>query len=161
LCYTLGDLTDDDKWIGRLWATFATPKRSGRWLREHTSTFPLQGVQCRGVELYAGGTRGTRATLLVEAQRADSGQLPVGGREFLHAYCCARTRGWERRTRAGERARSSSSRPTSASASCATSVGWRARMAAPTRAPAARARGCPAERRSSRAPSAPARRTAA
>jgi len=33
-CYTLGYLTDDDKWIARLWAIFATPKRSGRWLRE-------------------------------------------------------------------------------------------------------------------------------
>jgi hypothetical protein len=48
LCYELGYLTDDDKWIGRLWAIFATPKRSGRYLREHVSNLPLAGISCRG-----------------------------------------------------------------------------------------------------------------
>ena len=36
----------DDKWIGRIWATFAAPKRSGRWLREHKSNLPLAGLAC-------------------------------------------------------------------------------------------------------------------
>src|SRR5262245_45006512 len=81
-CLELGYLTFDDKWIGRLWATFATPKRSGRWLREHVSSLPLKGISCRGFELYAGGTRGTRGELLFEAQREESGTWRFGPHEW-------------------------------------------------------------------------------
>jgi hypothetical protein len=102
-CLDLGYLTDDDKWIGRLWATFATPKRSGRWLREHTSKHPLHGIQCRGFELYAGGTRGTRAALLFEAQRTEAGEWQFGPREYLHDYYSPRSREWEQLIRERER----------------------------------------------------------
>lgn len=40
-CRSLGWLGAEDKPIGRLWAIFATPKRSGRYVREHLSTLPL------------------------------------------------------------------------------------------------------------------------
>jgi hypothetical protein len=48
-CYELGYITDDDKWIGRLWASFATPKRSGRIVREKISRHALHGIACRGL----------------------------------------------------------------------------------------------------------------
>jgi len=51
ICYELGYLTDDNKWIARFWATFATPKRSGRWLREHVSNLPLTCLSCRGFSI--------------------------------------------------------------------------------------------------------------
>ena len=66
-CYVLGYLTDDDKWIGRLWATFATPKRSGQYLRQHISHHPLEGISCRGFQLHAGATRGPTHQILFEA----------------------------------------------------------------------------------------------
>src|SRR5262245_29884977 len=78
-------------------------KASGRWLREHTSTLPLQGIQCRGFELYAGGTRGTRAALLVEAQRTEAGEWQFGPREYLHDYYSPRSREWEQLIRERER----------------------------------------------------------
>lgn len=101
-CYALGYLTDDDKWIGRLWATFATPKRSGRYLREHVSHLPLHGIQCRGFQLYAGGTRGSRAVLLFEAQRTESGDWRFGPHEWPADYESARRREWERLIRERE-----------------------------------------------------------
>jgi hypothetical protein len=104
VCLDLGYLTLDDKWIGRLWATYATPKRSGRWLREHTSKHPLHGIQCRGFKLYAGGTRGTRAALLFEAQRTEAGEWQFGPREYLRDYYSPRSREWEQLIRERERA---------------------------------------------------------
>ena len=53
-CLGLGYLTEDDKWIGRLWATFASPKRSGQYLREHVSSLPLSGIACRGFQFHVG-----------------------------------------------------------------------------------------------------------
>jgi Family of unknown function (DUF6011) len=79
-------ITPDDKWIGRLWADFATPKRSGKWLREHMSDLPLEGIQCRGFSLWAGAARGTCATLLFEAQRQQSGAWRFGPQDNALGY---------------------------------------------------------------------------
>jgi len=113
-CLELGYLTLDDKWIGRLWATFATPKRSGRWLRQHVSSLPLQGISCRGFELYAGGTRGTRGELLFEAQREESGTWRFGPHEWPGEYWSLRQHEWERLIRDRERVRSTYSHPSQA-----------------------------------------------
>jgi hypothetical protein len=113
-CLELEYLTLDDKWIGRLWATFATPKRSGHWLREHVSSLPLQGISCRGFELYAGGTRGTRGGLLFEAQREESGAWRFGPHEWPAEYWSPRQREWEGLIRDRERARSICSHPSQA-----------------------------------------------
>jgi hypothetical protein len=102
ICLELEYLTLDDKWIGRLWANFATPKRTSRWLREHTSTLPLHGIACRGFELYAGGTRGTRMTLLFEAQRTETGDWQLGPREYPAAYRSPREHQWSRLIRERE-----------------------------------------------------------
>ena len=102
LCLELGYLTLDDKWIGRLWADFATPKRSGRWLRQHVSNLPLEGLQCRGFSLWAGATRGPRSTLLFEAQREQLGAWRFGPQEYLHDYQSSRGREWEQLIRERE-----------------------------------------------------------
>jgi Family of unknown function (DUF6011) len=87
LCLELELITLDDKWIGRLWAEFATPKRSGKWLREHVSDLPLGGIQCRGFSLWAGAAaRGTRSTLLFEAQREQSGAWRFGPQDNALGY---------------------------------------------------------------------------
>jgi hypothetical protein len=106
VCRELGHIDDDDKWIGRLWATFATPKRSGRWLRQHVSKLPLEGYQCRGFELYAGATRQSRGALLFEAQRTESGNWRFGPHETTFPFYSTREREWEDLLRARERARS-------------------------------------------------------
>jgi hypothetical protein len=105
VCFELGYLTEHDKLIGRLWATFATPKRSGRYLREHVSRLPLHGIQCRDFQLYAGGTRGSRTALLFEAQRLASGDWRFGPREWLSEYSSPRRHDWERLIRERERLR--------------------------------------------------------
>jgi Family of unknown function (DUF6011) len=105
VCFELGYLTEHDKLIGRLWATFATPKRSGRYLREHVSHLPLHGIQCRDFELYAGGTRGSRTALLFEAQRLESGKWRFGPREWSGEYSSPRQYDWERLIREREHLR--------------------------------------------------------
>jgi Family of unknown function (DUF6011)/Large polyvalent protein associated domain 29 len=102
ICLELGYLTEDDKWIGRLWAEFATPKRSGKWLRQNLSELPLEGLQCRGFSLWAGGARGTRADLLFEAQREESETWRFGPEERAHGYHSPRGRDWERLVRERE-----------------------------------------------------------
>jgi Family of unknown function (DUF6011)/Large polyvalent protein associated domain 29 len=102
-CLELGYITDDDKWIGRLWGDFAAPRRSSRWLRQHVSKLPLEGLQCRGFSLWAGGSRGTRSALLFEAQREQSGVWRFGPQEFVHGYHSAHGREWERLIRERER----------------------------------------------------------
>jgi hypothetical protein len=92
-CYTLGLLTDDDKWIGRLWATFATPKQSGRYLREHTSTLPLRGISCRGFQFHVGEIRGP--TILFEAQRTETGEWRFGPWWHPSRYWSSKEREWE------------------------------------------------------------------
>jgi hypothetical protein len=101
-CYTLGYLTDDDKWIGRLWATFATPKRSGRYLREHVSSLPLPGIECRGFQFHAGENRGTAGTILFEAQRTSAGEWQFGPHWFPPRYWSAKSREWEHLVRRRE-----------------------------------------------------------
>jgi hypothetical protein len=105
LCYTLGYLTDDDKWIGRLWATFATPKRSGRYLREHVSTLPLKGISCRGFQFHAGEARGPAHQILFEAQRKETGEWQFGPRWRPAPYQSLKAREWERLIRERERSR--------------------------------------------------------
>src|SRR5262249_22820971 len=105
ICYELGYLTDDDKWIARLWAKFATPKRSGRWLREHTSSLPLAGLSCRGFQLHAGGARGSTGNILFEAQRKESGEWRFGPHEWPSEYSSPRRHDWERLIRERENLR--------------------------------------------------------
>jgi hypothetical protein len=102
-CLELEYLTLDDKWIGRLWAIFATPKQSGHWLREHTSNLPLRGIQCRGFQLYPDATRGTRGLVLFEAQRKETGEWRFGPHEWPADYESPRRREWERLIRERER----------------------------------------------------------
>jgi len=104
ICYELGYLTDDNKWIARFWATFATPKRSGRWLREHVSNLPLTCLSCRGFQLHAGGTRGSTGNILFEAQREESGTWRFGPREYFFPYFSPKQREWERLIGERERA---------------------------------------------------------
>jgi hypothetical protein len=94
-CYTLGYLADDDKWIGRLWATFASPKRSGRYLREHVSSLPLEGMNCRGFQLHAGEARGPVHAILFEAQREESGEWRFGPTWWPLQYWSSKSREWE------------------------------------------------------------------
>src|SRR5262249_34719664 len=105
ICYELGYLTDDDKWIARLWAKFATPKRSGRWLREHTSSLPLAGLRCRGFQLHAGGARGAAGNILFEAQRTEAGEWRFGPHEWPSEYSSPRRHDWERLIRERENLR--------------------------------------------------------
>jgi hypothetical protein len=101
-------ITPDDKWIGRLWADFATPKRSGKWLREHVSDLPLEGIQCRGFSLWAGAARGTCATLLFEAQRQQSGAWRFGPQDNALGYWISGLHGeyrWKDLIRQREQAR--------------------------------------------------------
>jgi hypothetical protein len=104
ICRKLGMLAPDDKPIGRLWATFATPKRSGRVLREHVSQHPLKDIGCRGFQFYAGGERGTRSDLLFEAQREESGEWRFGPRWWPAEYYSPRARAWEHLVRRRENA---------------------------------------------------------
>jgi Family of unknown function (DUF6011) len=101
-CYTLGYLTDDDKWIGRLWATFATPKRSGQYLREHISSLPLPGIECRGFQFHPGETRGPTYTILFETQRTATGEWQFGPRWHQSQYWSAKSHEWERLVRERE-----------------------------------------------------------
>jgi hypothetical protein len=102
LCLELEYITLDDKWIGRLWADFAAPRRSSRWLRQHVSKLPLDGVQCRGFSLWAGSSRGVRSDLLFEAQREQSGGWRFGPRDLVYGFRSAHGREWEQLVRGRE-----------------------------------------------------------
>jgi hypothetical protein len=104
ICCELGYLSGDDKWIARLWAQFATPKRSGTWLREHASTLPLAGLACRGFQLHIGGTRGPLENMLFEAQRRESGTWRFGPTHRFFNYTSPHRREWERLISERERA---------------------------------------------------------
>jgi hypothetical protein len=97
VCQKLGYLGSDDKPIGRLWAHFATPKRSGRYVRENVSTLPLRGMSCRGFQLFAGSERQSTSEMLFEAQRNEDGGWRFGPyfypREYKIPY--QRERQWE------------------------------------------------------------------
>jgi hypothetical protein len=77
-CLELGYLTEEDKLVGRLWATFADPKRAGTWARKHESRHTLEGIQCRTFTLFAGPKRGNTSDILFEAQRKSDGTWNTG-----------------------------------------------------------------------------------
>jgi hypothetical protein len=95
-CLELGWLTPDDKRIGRVWAMFATPKRSGRYAREHISTLPLHGIACRGFQFFAGAERQKTSELLFEAERRNDGTWRFGPSFYSPEYSSPRVRQWER-----------------------------------------------------------------
>jgi hypothetical protein len=107
VCLELGWLTMDDKWIGRVWTQFATPKRSGRFVREHISTLPLHGIQCRGFQLFAGAERQSTSAILFEAQRQMDGSWSFGPSFHPHEYASRRARKWEDLIRERERVNNS------------------------------------------------------
>src|SRR5262252_1642075 len=80
------------------------PRQFSKTQREEEIMFqdPLHGIQCRGFELYAGGTRGMRAALLFEAQRTEAGEWQFGPREYLHDYYSPRSWEWEQLIRERE-----------------------------------------------------------
>lgn len=78
LCRKLEYLQPDDPPIARLWATFASPKKSETFVREDCSTHSLPGIQCRGFQLHAGGSRQNVSQLLFEAQRGKSERWQFG-----------------------------------------------------------------------------------
>jgi hypothetical protein len=104
-CSALGYLAPDDKLVGRLWAQFAAPKRSGRVLREKVSNLPLLGISCRGFQLFAGGSRQSTSAILFEAQRLEDGTWQFGPRVYPTEYYSPQQRKWENlvreRTRLG------------------------------------------------------------
>jgi hypothetical protein len=104
-CIALGYLTPEDKRIGRLWAEFATPKRSGRYLRERISTLPLHGISCRSFRLFAGGSRQSTMGILFEAQREEDGSWKFGPYWCRTAYQPPRERAWKWEDLVRERAR--------------------------------------------------------
>jgi hypothetical protein len=86
VCIKLGYLAADDKAIGRLWTHYATPQRAGRYARDHFSTHRLEGIACRGFQLFAGGERGTMSMLLFEAQREKDGAWRFGPIEYPSSW---------------------------------------------------------------------------
>jgi hypothetical protein len=104
-CFALGYLVPDDKPVGRLWAQFAAPKRSGRVLREKVSNLPLLGISCRGFQLFAGGARQSTSAILFEAQRRADGTWQFGPLLYPMEYYSPQRRKWENlvreRTRLG------------------------------------------------------------
>lgn len=104
-CLTLEYINGDDKLIGRLWATFATPKHSGRYLREHVSSLPLPGISCRGFQFHAGEARGPVHAILFEAQRTAGNKWQFGPHWHLSRYWSPKSREWERLVRERERCR--------------------------------------------------------
>jgi hypothetical protein len=105
-CRRLEYLPVDEKPIGRLWAYFATPKKSGRFLRERASKHTLAGITCRGFQFYAGGSRGTTLTLLFEAQREANGEWRFGPTTTRYfGYESPRYKQWESLVRERERLR--------------------------------------------------------
>ena len=94
-CLELGYLTEDDKWIGRLWAHFASPERKARYYRQNVSKHPLRGISCRGFQLFAGSTRQSVGEILFEAQREESGEWRFGPLCYPAEYSSPRQRQWE------------------------------------------------------------------
>jgi hypothetical protein len=91
VCGELGCLTVGDKFVARLWATIARPKRSDRWLR--TSSLQLLG----------GSMRGTVRDMLFEEQHEENGDASARVLDFigtpdaqmqlaarLRGHCCIR-----------------------------------------------------------------------
>jgi hypothetical protein len=101
-CVDLGYLTEDDKWIGRLWAHFASPERKTRYFRQKVSQLPLHGISCRGFQLFAGSTRQSVGALLFEAQREQSGGWRFGPLHRPAEYNSPRQRQWENLIRSRE-----------------------------------------------------------
>jgi hypothetical protein len=94
LCRALGWLEPQDKPVGRLWAEFASPKRSHGYLREHVSAYGLSGLACRGFELFAGGARQSRSELMFEARQDKPGDWRFGPRIYFGDYESPRAREW-------------------------------------------------------------------
>jgi hypothetical protein len=86
LCRELGYLAPEDKPICRLWGTFADPKRTGTWFREHDSRHALPGIHCRTFQLFAGPRRGNTSELLFEAQRQADGSWRTGPSLSSHMW---------------------------------------------------------------------------
>jgi hypothetical protein len=101
-CLELGWLTMDDKWIGRLWAHFASPQRKQRYFRKEVSQHPLRGIPCRGFQLFAGSTRQSVREILFEAQREESGEWRFGP-PYHPVYYNPRSDKWESLIRERER----------------------------------------------------------
>ncbi len=98
ICLELGYLTPDNKWIGRLWATFGSPKRSTKYLREHVSRHTLEGLQCRGFQFFAGSIRQSTGTLLFEAQStgySDSNRWRFGPAFWPRSYSSPHWSEWQ------------------------------------------------------------------
>jgi hypothetical protein len=95
-CLELGWLAKEDKRVGRLWAHFASPKRSHRYARENISLHALPEISCRGFQFYAGSERGSTDALLFEAQRDNNSTWRFGSHSWIHRYCSPRSREWER-----------------------------------------------------------------
>jgi hypothetical protein len=93
-CRALGYLAPEDTPIGRLWAEFASPKRSHGYLREHVSAHGLPGLACRGFELFAGGARRPRSEMLFEAQQSKPGDWRFGPDVRFYDYRSPREREW-------------------------------------------------------------------
>src|SRR5262249_17520527 len=93
----------DDKGIGRLWATFASPKQSKSYAREHISTLPLHGISCRGFQFFAGSERQGTMQILFEAQRRNDGAWQFGPSFYPPDYTRPRARKWEDLNRERER----------------------------------------------------------
>jgi hypothetical protein len=102
-CLELGYLTMDDKWIGRLWAHFASPERKKRYFRQEVSKHPLHGVSCRGFQLFAGSTRQSVREILFEAQRSESGEWSFGPRYRPVGYNSPHAYQWQSLIRERER----------------------------------------------------------
>ena len=96
VCVELGLLTSEDKPIGRLWAEFASPKRSMALLRDELSQQPLRGITCRGFQFFAGGGRESKMDRLFEAQREEDGSWRFGPRSHAVEYHSPYEREWER-----------------------------------------------------------------
>jgi hypothetical protein len=94
-CRALGYLAHDEAAVGRLWAQFAAPKRSGRVLREKVSNLPLLGISCRGFQLFAGGSRQSTSAILFEAQRREDGTWQFGPLVHPMEYYSPQQRKWE------------------------------------------------------------------
>lgn len=103
ICRTLGWLGAEDKPIGRLWAQFASPRRSAGYLREHVSGHGLGDITCRSFELFAGSERGLRGQILFEAQQAAPGEWRFGPSVYFSAYESPHEREWEGLVRERER----------------------------------------------------------
>src|SRR5262249_37332935 len=79
---------------------FATPKRSGRWLRRHVSTLPLEGLPCRGFTLVREREHDLHErqralelarTRVLEFIGAPDAQMQLAARLWGHCCVCGKT----------------------------------------------------------------------